>query len=129
MAEPPNVNSVAVDCPNLNNKQITTQTGDKFSFSCGFDIGTGLAAQGGGIISDIAGIVSYSVSDCVDACSEFSRQSDKWGVAMRCTSVTFDSDMKNVTQTWGGNCWLKNGTVKPGVEMFSLSSAVSGKIV
>jgi hypothetical protein len=77
VAETSNVDTVALDCLNLNNQQITTQTGEKFTFSCGFDIGTGLADQEGGIVSDIVGIISYSISDCVDAWSEFSCQSEK----------------------------------------------------
>jgi hypothetical protein len=108
---------------------FSTQTGDTFTFECGFDIATGLHDSAGAVVVDIVGIVSYSVDDCTYACSEFNRRATDWGFAARCGSITFRWDMKNITQGYGGNCWLKNGTVATGETLGACEYCISGKIV
>jgi hypothetical protein len=120
------VDSVTYTCPMAD---FSTQTGDKFTFECGYDVGTGLRDASGATIADLVGIVSYSVEDCAYACSEFNRRALDWGFAARCGSITFDWNMKNTTQAYGGNCWLKNGTVASGETLGTNIYAVSGKIV
>src|ERR1700753_3260880 len=92
--EPSLVVNIPVDCPNLNSKSLVTQAGDKFSMTCDFDFETGLpSAQDGRAITDLAGIISYSVSDCLNACSAFTFQAKNWGRTSKCYGISFDPDM------------------------------------
>jgi hypothetical protein len=120
------IDSIGYTCPE---PDLTTQTGDKFTFDCGFDIGTGLRTTAGEAVVDIVGVISYSVADCAYACSTFNVQQLKWDLAERCGSITFRWDVNNITKSYGGNCWLKNGTVATGASLSPSDFAISGKIV
>jgi len=118
-------------CPHLNNEanDITTRRGDKFRFSCGFDIASGFKTQSGDVVADIIGIISYSLSDCLEACSEYTYRHTEWITGKKCTGVAFGFDMKNDTTANHGNCWLKNGTVATGTQLYSNANTVSGWLV
>jgi hypothetical protein len=120
------INSVSYTCPLAD---FSTQTGDKFTFECGYDIGSGLRDSAGAVVVDIVGVVSYSIEDCAYACSEFNRRATQWAIAARCGSIAWGWDMKNDTQANGGNCWLKNGTVATGQTLYNCPTCISGKIV
>ena len=91
----------------------------------------GLVAQGGGVVADISGIISYSVKDCVNACSVFNTAANVGGRDLKCQAVVFNSFMANSTKLkpTRGNCWLKNGTVADGVQMTDHPGAVVGKLL
>jgi hypothetical protein len=120
------IDSLAYTCPV---PDFTTQTGDKFTFSCGFDVGTGLRTTTGEVIVDIVGIVSYSAEDCAYACSEYNRRATYWNFPIKCSSISWGWNMNNVTKLNGGNCWLKNGTAATGVSLYTNENTISGKIV
>lgn len=119
------IDSISYACPV---PDFTSQTGDKYTFACGYDVGTGLRTSTGDVIADIIGIVVYSVQDCANACSELNRCAVYWNFPVKCASITFAWDMNNVTQANGGNCFLKNGTVATGVSLNTNAYAISGKI-
>jgi hypothetical protein len=122
------IDLLKVDCPNLNNQQLTSQTGSKFTFTCGFDISNGQVTQENRAIVDIVGIISYSLQDCIDSCAEYSLVSSGRGMVDRCTSVSFCYDMRNITGAHGGNCWLKNGTAAVGSKLPARAFTVSGQL-
>jgi hypothetical protein len=85
-----------------------------FTITCGVNFNSGLAADGGGVIGDLVGIIMYTLDDCLDACSGFNQQTQRYGRDMNCKSVSWFWDMKNATASIGGNCWLKNATLASG---------------
>lgn len=122
------VNTLALNCPALDNQETITHFGDKFTSYCGEDFTAGIAADGGGVIADIAGIVAYSAADCMEACSALNYQSNKWGAPAKCLSISFSIDLNNATFRIGGNCWLKNATLAVGAEANPDNLAVSAKL-
>jgi hypothetical protein len=122
------VSTLALNCPALDNQETITHFGDKFTSYCGEDFTAGLAADGGGVIADIAGIVAYSATDCMEACSALNYQSNKWGAPIKCLSISFWTNLNNFTMGLGGNCWLKNATLAVGVEATLSNLAVSAKL-
>jgi hypothetical protein len=57
------------------------------------DSPSGLPAEGGGVISDIAGIIVYSVNDCMDACSRTNSLAARWNDGIQCRAITFSIDL------------------------------------
>ena len=122
------VNTLAINCPALDNQETITHFGDKFTSYCGENFAAGLAADGGGVIAEIAGIVAYSATDCMEACSALNYQSNKWGIPTKCLSISFWINLNNFTLSFGGNCFLKNATLAVGVEAPLSNLAVSAKL-
>jgi hypothetical protein len=107
---------------------MITHFGGKFTSYCGEDFTAGLAADGGGVIADIAGIVAYSATDCMEACSALNYQSNKWRTPTKCLSISFWIDLNDMTVAEGGNCWLKNASLAVGAEATLNNLAVSAKL-
>ena len=107
---------------------MITYFGDKFTSYCGEDFTAGLAADGGGVIADIAGIIAYSAADCMEACSALNYQSNKWRTPTKCLSISFWIDLNDMTVAEGGNCWLKNASLAVGAEATLNNLAVSAKL-
>ncbi|TGJ85793.1 hypothetical protein E0Z10_g3013 [Xylaria hypoxylon] len=110
--EPPSkVFNVSVDCDALAASIQVTQAQEKFLVYCGVDFGTGDRINRDGddvVLADIARFTSYSMQDCLEACSQYTYKSQLWGVNNACGSVNFQVLIaKNPT----GNCWLKNSTI------------------
>jgi hypothetical protein len=122
------VDSLALNCPALNNQDTLTHFGDKFTSYCGLDFSDGLPADGGGVISDIAIIIAYSAADCMEACSALNYQSNKWSKPAKCLSISFNIGLKNSTDIWGGNCVLKNATLAVGAQANSEAVMLSAKL-
>lgn len=120
------IDSIYINCPQLNSQTYTTHWGSVFNPVCGFDYTGGLNAEGGGVIADIVGTIAYTLDDCFEACSSFNGQAQKWDWAQTCKSVTWLSDLKNATAGVGGNCWLKNATLATGTNPNICSDCVSG---
>ncbi|KAI0533965.1 hypothetical protein GGR58DRAFT_484741 [Xylaria digitata] len=103
--------SVSVDCDALAASVQVAQTQEKFLVYCGVDFGTGHRVNREGndvVLADIVRFTTYSMQDCLEACSQYTNKSQLWGVSNSCGSVNFQVGMaKNPT----GNCWLKNSTI------------------
>ena len=102
-----------MNCPDVNSQTYTTHWHETFTIACDVDYTGGLAADGGGEIIDILGAITYSLEDCIEACSSINYQSKLYGFSP-CKSITWLWDIKNATASFGGNCWLKNGTLATG---------------
>ncbi|KAM5354873.1 hypothetical protein ACJ41O_001519 [Fusarium nematophilum] len=109
------VKSLAWDCTEP--KQTMTKDMPKgFSFKvyCGLDAGFGAAAEGGGIIKDLAPLIAYSLEDCLYACTEMVVKNETQETGTVCESVSFRPWLSWSLKTFGANCWLKNGKRKQG---------------
>jgi hypothetical protein len=113
---PSAISSLFLNCPALDDLSYTAFTGDKYTQFCYQDFNAGLPADGGGVISDIAGIIVYSANDCMDACSQTNSFADQWKTGIRCRAITFAIDMHNKIISQGANCWLKNATIASGTQ-------------
>jgi hypothetical protein len=106
-----------LNCPALNGLTYTNAfTGDKYAQFCGQDFTSGLPAEGGGVISDIAGIIAYSANDCMDACSKTNSLAARWNDGIQCRAITFSIDLHNASIAQGANCFLKNATIASGTQ-------------
>ena len=124
---PSEVQTLAWGCPNL--QSYTTSTEDyneSFDVICGVDYGNDGAATQGGVVADIVGLVAYSPEECMTACVQMNYFQQRWGFGEQCRGITFGNRLSAGWQTWGGNCWLKNGTaVNPGASSDSLSASIA----
>jgi len=109
---------------------FTTRNGSaSFDLKCGVILQEGLPALDPtsnvsslqGTVRNIQTIVSYSVSDCIEAChslNAMSEDKEKNSENPKCQSVTFIPALSGaLSQGYGGNCFLKNST------LFDLSQA------
>jgi hypothetical protein len=122
------VNLLHNDCPSLANTRPQTVWGDSFIPDCNRDYANGRSAAGGGVVSDIIGVISYSFMDCMNACSAFNAKSKLWGVNSTCKAISFDLDLANTTRVNGANCWLKNATLSVGIQPFLSNLVMSAKL-
>ena len=126
-----NIDSLALNCPAINNTQYKSHFNQNFTYYCGVDFGN-LKSSTGGNITDIAAIIAYSIEDCIDACSAINLQSALQGRlgALECTSITFlSASTKETISFGGGNCWLKNGTLADGVTPINTTGACAASFV
>ena len=102
---------------------------------CGINMAGRTPSDGIGTIKDIAGIVAYSFSDCMDACAEMNEFNQvnlrlnlgpNLGPNTLCQGVTFSANMSQFYSNRRSNCYLKN-TTGPGV--FQDNSVISAKII
>ncbi|KAH9889697.1 hypothetical protein F4778DRAFT_753736 [Xylariomycetidae sp. FL2044] len=104
-----------VDCDSLTNQNQKSRRGEQYTVVCGKDFGTGAlrdaANNAEAQVADVGALVAYSVTDCLEACSNFSYFAAKRGSADACGSVTFRSNMAENLESNRANCWLKNSTV------------------
>lgn len=115
VASPATVSEIFVDCPNLDDQTYTTTRGDEFTIYCDTDSGFGSPSLEDSdlTLQVFAGFVSYSLKDCLEACSSYNAFSARNGVEeMQCRSITFNHKMSQSVATNGYvNCWIKNGTL------------------
>lgn len=124
-----NVEWLFLDCPNIASSLFTTSQNEKFSLYCRSAFVSGLEAAEGGVVADLVHIVAYSAEDCMEACSGFNYEQRKWGGEARCRAMNFRANMAEKVQAIGGNCWLKNDTVKDVGAAPVADGVVSGHIV
>jgi hypothetical protein len=106
-----------VDCTALSAELQQSYTGESYRVTCGLDLlsGSGRLDSDGNTVTlaDIVGIVVYDFVDCIQACSIFSQKQQARGEpGGSCWAVSFGVDMSAVVDKTGGNCWLKNSTIK-----------------
>ena len=80
---------------------------------------------GGGIVSDIAGMVAYTAEDCMEACAELNMFDDQWNHGVRCLGITWCRTLSYAWNLQEANCWLNTGSaVNPGTSDVNLSAFV-----
>jgi hypothetical protein len=119
-----NVDSLFLDCPNLNSKAYSASNGQHFTFTCGVAYPGGFAAYNGGTIATLAGLIAYTPEDCAVACSTFSFYSALYGNSTVCAAMTFNSKLSASLAAYGANCWLFNTTGPPEETPNSLSGVL-----
>jgi hypothetical protein len=107
------ITDIYTGCPALNGSSYTSSRGDSFAIYCATDSGYGSSALEGGTIQVFAGFISYTLDDCMEACSAFNAFSKRNNIEeMVCRSITFNHKMADsVSKNGNVNCWIKNGTV------------------
>lgn len=92
-----------------------------FDIECGVIFQEGLPAfdpttnsnQPSGTVRNIAALVAYTVSDCIEACASFNNLTlNKIADSPKCQSITFISKLRGAVDGYGGNCFLKNATLQ-----------------
>lgn len=98
----PTLGLLPLDCPNLTGKTLSVTDGGK---TYHYDLECGVDNNGSGI--DIMAVVSYSLRDCLLACSSYtSREGAKQGIDP-CAGVQYNVDMQDLVGSFSGNCFLK----------------------
>lgn len=82
----------------------TATSGLKYKFYCGMD------TPGSDTIKDLVGLVAYTFSDCIDACTKMNEFVSRNKNGTNCDSLVFGWQMSNAWGAFGSNCWLKSGT-------------------
>ncbi|KAI0399746.1 hypothetical protein F4802DRAFT_610628 [Xylaria palmicola] len=114
---PGNIENLAADCTSLTSTLQITPFQDKFSVYCYQDFGTGNLKDNDNrdvVVDDVMLLIAYSMADCLQACSQYTRRSQALGIDSSCGAVVWVSDMSHFNHYQDGNCALKNSTVKFG---------------
>lgn len=82
----------------------TAISGLKFQFYCGMDAPWSVE------IKDRAALVTYTFSDCIDACAKMNEFVVRNNNGSRCDSLVFGWQMSKEWEAHEANCWLKSGT-------------------
>jgi hypothetical protein len=61
-------------------------------------------------IKDLVGLVAYTFSDCIDACTIMNENVARNKNGSSCDSLVFGWQMSDAWEAFGSNCWLKSGT-------------------
>ena len=93
-ASPLYINTVALDCPAVDNSQYITARGQTFLTHCGIGLDS----------LDLASILAYRFEDCIEACSSMNHYS---GNATYCNAIVFTAVIDTDYSTKHANCWLK----------------------
>lgn len=113
------VKDLDMDCEALRRDEQVTQRSEYFNVYCNVDLVSGGKQDASGnevFIGDLVGLVAYTLSDCLQACSLYNKQSGIIGRDDGCGAVTFCTAMQKYSLSAGGNCWLKNTTMSIGVD-------------
>jgi hypothetical protein len=121
---PSDVDTLFLDCPNLNSTAYSATDNDHFTFTCGVAYPGGFSAYSGGTIATLAGLIAYTPQDCAVACSKFNYYSAFYGNGTVCAAMTFNSELSTAFATYGANCWLFNTTGPPQDSSNSLSAVL-----
>ncbi|KAG6364013.1 hypothetical protein INS49_009116 [Diaporthe citri] len=82
----------------------TAVSGLKYQFYCGMD------APWSGEIKDRTALVTYTFSDCVEACARMNEFVVRNNNGSRWDSLVFGWQMSKELENHEANCWLKGGT-------------------
>lgn len=94
----PTAGLLALDCPGLSGKTTSNTIGNQ---TLSYDTECGVDNNGQAI--DIMTIISYSLRDCLMACSSYNAND----ATEKCVGVQFHADLTKVVPEFSGNCWLK----------------------
>ncbi|KAH0423337.1 hypothetical protein CcaCcLH18_12251 [Colletotrichum camelliae] len=92
---------LALDCPGISGTTASMTVGGQ---SSRYDIECGVDNNGAGI--DIIAVVSWSLDDCLRACSSFNANRESGSES--CAGVQFHADIVDLVSRFSGNCFLKN---------------------
>lgn len=128
------VYNIQNDCTEISNTPLQTLLGDKFNIFCGVDLGSGEDSQQTSngetlVLADIAGIVAYSLADCLEACSGYTKKATQWSRPEICRSINFNYEMSASIAKNAANCWLKNGTVAAPSQAGSCATCATAMLV
>ncbi|KAF4463090.1 hypothetical protein FALBO_10096 [Fusarium albosuccineum] len=108
------IKRIKFDCPAPGKRQtkssFRSNKGYDFKWWCGPNAPAGERAKEGGVIGDMAPIIAYSLNDCLHACGQMIFRDENEGTGVKCRSVVFNANLADAMNTWGANCFLKNGT-------------------
>lgn len=101
---------------------FTTRGGNaSFDINCGVIYQEGLPAYDPtttsgpavGTVRNVAALVAYTVSDCIEACASLNDLTlNKIADSPKCQSITFISNLEGAVEAYDGNCFLKNATLQ-----------------
>ncbi|KAI8721540.1 hypothetical protein NCS52_00295600 [Fusarium sp. LHS14.1] len=112
---PDQVNNLTLECPEAGkSREVGATDGYKFDMWCGIDAPYGTRTQDGGTISDIAGLIAYTLDDCLQACIQMRNFNESGHGVRSCESVQFGARLKDHVAQYGSNCWLKDGKKEKG---------------
>ncbi|KAL2670124.1 hypothetical protein Neosp_015005 [[Neocosmospora] mangrovei] len=112
---PDQVNNLTLECPEAGkSREVGATDGYKFDMWCGIDAPYGTRTQDGGTISDIAGLIAYTLDDCLQACIQMRNFNESGHGVRSCESVQFGARLKEYVAQYGSNCWLKDGKKEKG---------------
>jgi hypothetical protein len=118
------VDTLFLDCPNLNSTAYSATNNEHFTFTCGVAYPGGFSAYSGGTIATLAGLIAYTPEDCAVACSTFNFYSALYGNSTVCAAMTFNSKLSATLAAFGANCWLFNTTGPPQESSNALSAVL-----
>ncbi|KAF4838687.1 hypothetical protein CGCTS75_v000037 [Colletotrichum tropicale] len=92
---------LSLDCPSISGTTASITAGGQ---SSSYDLDCGVDNNGDGI--DIIAVVSWSLEDCLRACSSFN--ANRKSRSESCAGVQFHADIVDLVSRFSGNCFLKN---------------------
>ena len=115
VTSPTTVTDAFTGCPGLNTQRYTSVQGDVYTVYCATDSGFGSPTLEDPdlTLQVFAGLLSYTLNDCMEACSAFNAFSARNNVPeMVCRSITFNHKMsQSIVNNDFVTCWFKNGTL------------------
>ena len=104
---------------------------DKYTVNCQIDTVYGFPSEQdpNKTVESIGGMLSYSLEDCIDACSAYRYYANRNYDARTCLGVSFRSSLNSqVAISPYNNCWLKNGTVASTYWHFDDENTISAQL-
>lgn len=113
---PTEVNLIYANCPAINASTILTRLNQQFTVLCNINVNYGNPSveDSSKSVDTVAGLIAYSLEDCVNACSAYNYFANRNGAATQCHAITINLNLSEDLGVGGDiNCWLKNGTTSP----------------
>ncbi|KAI1457820.1 hypothetical protein F4805DRAFT_457500 [Annulohypoxylon moriforme] len=103
-ASPSDVETLYVDCPNLEDTSIEDRSSSSYQVKCGKRIPPGRSD-----VTTYSASIAYSLEDCINACAQW----NWWTTGSYCVAVSWCQDMSYSWNYEGANCWLFNDSSIP----------------
>jgi hypothetical protein len=111
--DPSIINTLTLTCQNGSIYQtlqqalsLTLYREQTFQYLCNRGYKGDTAADGRGTLKTLASFVSYTVENCIEACSNM----NGWASETVCRAISFATNLAEDYENWGTNCWLFNDT-------------------
>lgn len=121
------INSLASNCENGSIYQtlqqalsLTSYRQQTFQYLCDRAYKGSTIATRGGSVKTLASFISYTVENCIEACSNM----NGWASETVCRAITFGTRLAESYTGYGTNCWLFNDTGGWAREEFVISAAL-----